>query len=126
MHLFSKKAKIRANCSFCGKSHEEVARLISGPNGIYICNACTTLCSDIMTREIEASRLVKLGDGLYNIDHLVALTEVDSIQPMSTEWDTKPPEKELYVQFSGGVSVRVPLAERKGIEKLMLRGKPTI
>lgn len=34
-------------CSFCGKAQEEVSRLIAGP-GVYICNECVELCSDIL------------------------------------------------------------------------------
>lgn len=34
-------------CSFCGKAQDEVYRLIAGP-GVYICNECVELCSDIL------------------------------------------------------------------------------
>ena len=30
-------------CSFCGKSHAEVRKLIAGP-GVYICDSCITVC----------------------------------------------------------------------------------
>ncbi len=35
-------------CSFCGKRRGEVARLIAGPNGVFICNECVVLCNEIM------------------------------------------------------------------------------
>ncbi len=38
-------------CSFCGKSQDEVKRIIGGPNGVFICNECIELCSDIMEEE---------------------------------------------------------------------------
>jgi len=38
-------------CSFCGKSHSEVKKLIAGP-GVYICNECINVCSDIMHKEL--------------------------------------------------------------------------
>ena len=38
-------------CSFCGKSQDEVKRIIGGPNGVFICNECIKLCSDIMEEE---------------------------------------------------------------------------
>ncbi|HHT94398.1 MAG TPA: ATP-dependent Clp protease ATP-binding subunit ClpX [Clostridia bacterium] len=41
--------KIR--CSFCGKSEDRVQRLISGP-GVYICNECVDLCSDLLDTEL--------------------------------------------------------------------------
>src|SRR5438128_1713394 len=37
-------------CSFCGKSPEEVKRLIAGPT-VYICDACIDLCNDILLEE---------------------------------------------------------------------------
>ena len=38
-------------CSFCGKAHAEVGRLIAGPDGVYICDECVTLCNEIIKRE---------------------------------------------------------------------------
>ena len=35
-------------CSFCGKRQEQVQRLIAGPNGVYICDACVALCNEIV------------------------------------------------------------------------------
>ncbi|MEM1156753.1 MAG: ATP-dependent Clp protease ATP-binding subunit ClpX [Verrucomicrobiota bacterium] len=40
-------------CSFCGKSHSEVNRLISGP-GVYICDQCIELCKKIVDKELAA------------------------------------------------------------------------
>src|SRR5271156_2816534 len=37
-------------CSFCGKSHAEVRKLIAGP-GVYICDSCITVCKNILNRE---------------------------------------------------------------------------
>lgn len=37
-------------CSFCGKSHAEVRRLIAGP-GVYICDSCITVCRGILDKE---------------------------------------------------------------------------
>ncbi|MFA7521808.1 MAG: ATP-dependent Clp protease ATP-binding subunit ClpX [Halothiobacillaceae bacterium] len=39
-------------CSFCGKSQDEVRKLIAGPN-IYICDECVELCNDILREEVE-------------------------------------------------------------------------
>ena len=39
-------------CSFCGKSQDQVKRLIAGP-GVYICDECIDLCSDIIQDEFE-------------------------------------------------------------------------
>lgn len=38
-------------CSFCGKSHAEVQKLIAGP-GVYICDTCINVCKDILDKEL--------------------------------------------------------------------------
>src|SRR5262249_19471179 len=45
-------------CSFCGKSQEEVRRLIAGP-AAYICDECIDLCNDIILEEGAAEQVVK-------------------------------------------------------------------
>ncbi len=39
-------------CSFCGKSHSEVRKLIAGP-GVYICNECIDVCASIIEKELD-------------------------------------------------------------------------
>ena len=41
-------------CSFCGKSHAEVKKLIAGP-GVYICDNCIVLCKNVLDKEAEAA-----------------------------------------------------------------------
>lgn len=45
--------KIDSNptCSFCGKMEKEVRRLISGTDGVYICDQCVEMCADILSRD---------------------------------------------------------------------------
>ncbi len=38
-------------CSFCGRSQEQVSRLIAGPNFVYICDECVELCREILEQE---------------------------------------------------------------------------
>ena len=38
-------------CSFCGKSQDSVERIIAGP-GVYICNECIKVCSNIIEDEL--------------------------------------------------------------------------
>ncbi len=40
-------------CSFCGKSHAEVKKLIAGP-GVFICDNCITLCKSVLDKELSA------------------------------------------------------------------------
>jgi ATP-dependent Clp protease ATP-binding subunit ClpX len=39
-------------CSFCGKSHAEVRKLIAGP-GVYICDSCINVCKGILDKELS-------------------------------------------------------------------------
>lgn len=43
----------KLRCSFCNKTQDLVKKLISGPNGIYICDQCVSICSDILDEEFE-------------------------------------------------------------------------
>lgn len=42
-------------CSFCGRSGDEVEKLIAGP-GVYICNECIEVCSNILREELKADK----------------------------------------------------------------------
>ncbi|MPQ44638.1 ATP-dependent Clp protease ATP-binding subunit ClpX [Clostridium tarantellae] len=50
MAKYEDKKQLR--CSFCGKNQEQVKRLIAGP-GVYICDECIELCSEIIEDEFE-------------------------------------------------------------------------
>ena len=39
-------------CSFCGKSQNEVQKMIAGPAGVYICDSCVNVCKTIIDREL--------------------------------------------------------------------------
>jgi len=39
--------RIEGRCSFCGKSKEQVGRLVAGP-GVFICDECVRLCAVIL------------------------------------------------------------------------------
>ena len=49
----------KLRCSFCGKTQNEVDKLIAG-EGVYICNECARLCTDIIDEEDDATQ----GEGL--------------------------------------------------------------
>ena len=50
MAKFDDKKQLK--CSFCGKNQDQVKRLIAGP-GVYICDECIELCSEIIADEFE-------------------------------------------------------------------------
>ena len=45
-------ARNEIRCSFCGKTESQVMKLLKGPNGVYICDACVELCSEIIDEEL--------------------------------------------------------------------------
>ena len=40
-------------CSFCNKTQDQVRKLIAGPSGVYICDECVEICTDIIEEEYE-------------------------------------------------------------------------
>ena len=47
----AKKSSSNVKCSFCGKMQDEVERIVAGP-GVYICNECIDVCSNIVENDI--------------------------------------------------------------------------
>ena len=47
----AKKSTSNVKCSFCGKMQDEVERIVAGP-GVYICNECIDVCSNIVENDI--------------------------------------------------------------------------
>lgn len=60
----SGKTPIKIKCSFCGKSQEAVRKLIAGPDGIYICDECISLCSEIIEEEFYDEEVQAAADSL--------------------------------------------------------------
>ena len=48
-------------CSFCGKSHSEVRKLIAGP-GVYICDSCILVCKNILDKELTEDDTAEFTD----------------------------------------------------------------
>ena len=51
--MAGKNSDDRIKCSFCGKPQGQVRKLISGPSGVYICDECIEICSDIIMEEFD-------------------------------------------------------------------------
>ncbi len=49
----ARKSENKLHCSFCGKTQDEVNKLIAGPS-VYICNECVELCNEILMEEEAA------------------------------------------------------------------------
>ena len=63
-------------CSFCGKTQDQVKRLIAGPN-VYICDECIELCSEIIEEELE---------GAYENDEMVDMPKPKEIKAHLDEY----------------------------------------
>ena len=53
--------KGQLKCSFCGKSQEQVRKLVAGP-GVYICDECIELCNEIVEEELGVEEEVEFKD----------------------------------------------------------------
>ena len=54
--------KIR--CSFCNKTEDQVRKLIAGPNGVYICDECVDICSEIIEEELDSDYAMEDSDAI--------------------------------------------------------------
>lgn len=70
-------------CSFCGRTRDQVERLIQGPNGVYICDECVGACSEI----------------LYGVPAAMQM-EKDANQESPFEIDELPTPHEIYDELS--------------------------
>ncbi len=53
--------KNQLKCSFCGKTQEQVKKLVAGP-GVYICDECIELCNEIVEEELTDDLGVEIGE----------------------------------------------------------------
>jgi ATP-dependent Clp protease ATP-binding subunit ClpX len=60
-------------CSFCRRSHEEVERLIAGPDGVFICDSCVELCQRILSEENSTQHVT---DADFDLDQLLSPREI--------------------------------------------------
>ena len=80
-------------CAFCGKNPQQVAAMISGPNGIYICDECISICADAMMRDLGFS-----ARGLN--DEEVADQAVSAAPAPESVLAQLPTPHELYAELS--------------------------
>ncbi|HSJ52164.1 MAG TPA: ATP-dependent Clp protease ATP-binding subunit ClpX [Anaerolineae bacterium] len=68
-----RQAPAMQQCSFCQRGHEEVDRLISGPDGVFICDECVALCVEILEEERQKEERDRATVG---IEHLPSPHEI--------------------------------------------------
>ncbi|BAQ60141.1 ATP-dependent Clp protease ATP-binding subunit ClpX [Geminocystis sp. NIES-3708] len=76
-------------CSFCGKSQEQVRKLIAGP-GVYICDECVELCNEILEEELMPSS--RSNDHLKSKPHHKSTNTTNNRKPLSFHKLPKPIE----------------------------------
>lgn len=59
-------------CSFCGRTQDEVERLIAGPDNVFICNFCVDLCHNLLADEEYQDR----GQSEFHLDHILSPREL--------------------------------------------------
>ena len=52
--------KYEQHCSFCGKSKDEVRRLIAGPDGVFICDDCVEICKAMVDETNEKDKVTEV------------------------------------------------------------------
>ena len=55
--MAGKNTDSKVRCSFCNKTQDQVRKLIAGPGGIYICDECVKICSEIIEEEYDDERV---------------------------------------------------------------------
>ena len=98
----------KISCSFCGKSQEEVKKLIAGPN-VYICNECVVLCKDILVEDDKIDTKQKFEipkpSEIFNYlnDHIIGQDQAKKILSVSVYNHYKRvqnPSKEIEISKS--------------------------
>ena len=59
--MAGRNSEDKIRCSFCGKSQDQVRKLIAGPNGAYICDECVDICAEIIEEEFEDEEISGKG-----------------------------------------------------------------
>ena len=63
-------------CSFCSRTQEQAGLLIPGPKGVYICDACATLCYELVEEYLGEQKKEKKAEKEFSLDYLPRPTEI--------------------------------------------------
>ena len=61
-------AKKDIRCSFCGKSQDQVKKLIAGPEGVFICDECIEVCMEIVEDELFEAEEAQTEESDFEIN----------------------------------------------------------
>jgi hypothetical protein len=103
-------------CSFCGKSQDQVQRLIAGPGGVYICDGCVDLCRGIIEEERSSitqphddSRAVPTTSLEEHIRESGVRAFFLGLPMVSGPMQTDAPLRRVHIEFVGHPSEDPPL-----------------
>ena len=117
-------------CAFCGRHSDDVAAMISGPNGIYICDECVAICADAMMQD--------LGFGMHSYHdsddasfygrHVLDSRDYQDVGPDSGEPDSRPDDilrdlptpHKLYAELSEHVVGQEKAKKAKTVNREVL------
>ncbi len=68
-------------CSFCGKTQEQVRKLIAGPGGAYICDECVDICAEIIEEELGDD-----GEGVIEEEEQINLIKPEEMKAFLDEY----------------------------------------
>ncbi len=66
----AKSTNPKIRCSFCGKTQNQARKLISGPEGVFICDECIGICVDMLEEEDSEEIPYSFGSGVGDINLL--------------------------------------------------------
>ena len=67
LFMAEKMREGKVRCSFCHKSEDQVRKLIAGPDGVFICDECIGICSEIMEEELAQYDTEDVYDSEINL-----------------------------------------------------------
>ena len=70
-------ARNEIRCSFCGKTESQVMKLLNGPNGVYICDSCVELCSEIIEEEMQEENNHTSEEDIHHYKRILAQQDLD-------------------------------------------------
>ena len=97
MIAFKRRRKLK--CSFCGKSDQEVNRLIGGP-GVHICDACVGICNKVLEAtpvdfqswqamtDNQLLGALKVAEATVDATRAVLQVQIEELRRREISWDT--------------------------------------
>ena len=91
-------AHTEIHCAFCGKTPDQVNAMISGPNGIYICDECISLSAEAMMTDLNLRGLE--SDALNHVLQVTANTDDEEAKEDEFVLKDLPTPRQLFEQLS--------------------------